>query len=403
MAQFVMPQLGADMTAGKLIAWRKNVGDTIERGDILADIETDKADIEVESFTSGVIEQFLIQPGDSVPVGTPLAIIREADESAETKGATKAENLPEKQATTIREKTAITLPLQETVHSPARRSPTAEGRLRISPAARKLAEAISIDPSTVQGTGPGGRITREDIERAAKTSSTPSAKPDEALDKQARMRRAIATTMAKSKREIPHYYLSTTIGMKRATEWLAEANLKRPIEKRLLYGVLLIKAVALALREIPELNAYHVEGKTLLQPDIHVGVAISLKEGGLVAPALHNVDRQSLDELMSNLQDLVKRARAGTLRGTEVSDPTITVTSLGERGAETVFGIIYPPQVAIVGFGKLAERPWIMGGSVVPSPVITATLAADHRASDGHRGGLFLASLDRWLQNPEGL
>jgi pyruvate dehydrogenase E2 component (dihydrolipoamide acetyltransferase) len=214
------------------------------------------------------------------------------------------------------------------------------------------------------------------------------------------MRQTIAAAMARSKREIPHYYLSTIIDMGRAITWLKEENLKRPVTDRLLYGVLLIKAVALALRQVPELNALWKDNAAVQSPDIHVGVAISLRQGGLVAPAIHHTDRQSLGELMRSFQDVVKRARAGTLRSSELSDPTITVTSLGEQGVETVFGVIYPPQVALVGFGKLADRPWVFDGQVVSRPVVTATLSADHRVTDGHRGGLFLSAVDRLLQEP---
>ena len=217
------------------------------------------------------------------------------------------------------------------------------------------------------------------------------------------MRQAIAAAMARSKREIPHYYLSTMIDMSRVTAWLTQENLKRSIEDRLVYGVLLLKAVALALREIPELNSLWSAGKAVQLADVHVGAAISLRGGGLVAPALHNTDRQSLDELMKNFRDLVQRARSGSLRSSELSDPTITVTSLGEQGVEAVFGIIYPPQVALVGFGKITERPWSSEGQIVSRATITATLSGDHRVSDGHRGGLLLAAVDRLLQEPERL
>jgi pyruvate dehydrogenase E2 component (dihydrolipoamide acetyltransferase) len=217
------------------------------------------------------------------------------------------------------------------------------------------------------------------------------------------MRQIIALAMARSKREIPHYYLSTTMDMSAALSWLNQENLKRPMEGRLLYGVLLIKAVALALRQFPELNGFWLDGGAMPSPDIHVGVAISLRGGGLVAPALHNADQKTLDELMRSFRDLVARARAWSLRSSELSDPTITITSLGEQGVETVFPIIYPPQVAIVGFGKIEERAWSVRGQIVSRPVLIATLAADHRVSDGHRGGLFLAHLDHLLQEPDKL
>jgi pyruvate dehydrogenase E2 component (dihydrolipoamide acetyltransferase) len=209
--------------------------------------------------------------------------------------------------------------------------------------------------------------------------------------------------MARSKREVPHYYLATTIDLGRASDWLAAENARRPVPDRLLPGVLLLKAVALALRQVPELNARWAGDRAQPSAAIHVGVAVSLRSGGLVAPALHDTDTRSLDDLMRDLRDLVRRARAGTLRSSELSDPTITVTSLGDQGVESVFGIIYPPQVAIVGFGRIVERPWVVDGQVVPRPVVTATLSADHRVTDGHRGGLFLAAVERLLQEPGAL
>jgi pyruvate dehydrogenase E2 component (dihydrolipoamide acetyltransferase) len=167
--------------------------------------------------------------------------------------------------------------------------------------------------------------------------------------------------------------------------------------------VLLLKAVAHALVEVPDLNGFWVDGAFRTGTGIHVGCAISLRGGGLVAPALHDVDRKALPELMTELRDLVGRARAGSLRSSELSDSTITVTNLGDMGVESTFGIIFPPQVALVAFGKVARRPWVVGDTVAVRSVLTATLSADHRAVDGHRGGLFLTALDRRLQEPERL
>jgi pyruvate dehydrogenase E2 component (dihydrolipoamide acetyltransferase) len=300
--------------------------------------------------------------------------------------------------------------------------PAAAGRLRISPLAMRVALELGVNPATLNGTGPGGAITRFDVEAAAKPKPapavvapppSPAAPPSPApkparpavmpADKQAAMRRAIAAAMARSKREIPHYYLGTQIDMSRAMAWMQAENLKRSVSERLLYSVMLLKAVALTLREFPEFNGFWVDGAFKPGEGIHVGVAISLRMGGLVAPAIHNVDKKSLSEIMVSLRDLVKRVRAGVLRSSEIADATITVTSLGEQGVETVFGVIYPPQVALVGFGKIVERPWAAGGMVGARPVIMASLSGDHRASDGHRGGLFLAALDRILQEPEKL
>ena len=390
MAEFLMPTLGADMTDGTLVQWKKKEGDRITKGEIIAEVDTEKAAIDVESHTTGIIERLITKPGDKVPVGTVMAIIRE-------------EGRPT--ASVVSPQTVATPP---TPPPPVHRAesgtvaPSQAGRLRISPAARKLAAERGIDASRLQGTGPEGAITLEDIERAT-TATADIAKPVGAADRQARMRQTIAAAMARSKREIPHYYLSTTIDMGRAITWLKDSNEQRPVTERLLYGVLLIKAVALALRRVPELNALWKDGEAGRSERIHIGTAISLRQGGLVAPALHDADRLSLSELMQNFQDLVKRARAGSLRSSELSDPTITVTSLGEQGVETVFGVIYPPQVALVGFGKVVERPWVADGLVVPRPVLMASLSADHRVTDGHRGGLFLAEIDRLLQEPQSL
>jgi pyruvate dehydrogenase E2 component (dihydrolipoamide acetyltransferase) len=380
-----MPLLGADMTAGRLVAWHKQPGDTVQRGDIIAEVDTDKGAIDVEVFTAGVLEKILVQPGAKVPVGTPLAIIREAAEAPSAAAPAGA---------------------------PAPAGP-ARARGRVSPAARRAAVALGVDLATVRGTGPDGAVRRADVERAAGAAApaapaapagpaapAPAAPPPAEADRQGRMRRAIAAAVTRSKREIPHFYLSTTIDLHRATTWLAERNATHPVADRLLVGVLFAKAVALALRQVPELNA-RWDGDTVSPSEaIHVGIAISLRGGGLVAPALHHADRQSLDELMRSFSDLVNRAREGALRSSELADGTITVTSLGDQGVEATFAVIYPPQVAIVGFGKVVERPWSVDGRVEARPVVTATLSADHRVSDGHRGAAFLAAIDALLQDP---
>jgi pyruvate dehydrogenase E2 component (dihydrolipoamide acetyltransferase) len=217
------------------------------------------------------------------------------------------------------------------------------------------------------------------------------------------MRRTIAAAMARSKREIPHYYLATTIDLGRSMAWLAERNAAVPVAERLLPGVLLLKAAALAIGEVPELNAVWDGDRVVLRESVHVGVAIALRGGGLVILALHDTATRPLAELMVGLRDLTGRARAGRMKSSELADATLTVTSLGDRGVEAVYGVIYPPQVAIVGFGRIVDRPWAVNGGLVVRPVVTATLAADHRVSDGHRGGLFLDAVDRLLQEPEKL
>ena len=217
------------------------------------------------------------------------------------------------------------------------------------------------------------------------------------------MREAIGALMARSKREIPHYYLQLEIDMCRAIGWLRDANLERPVNERLLPSVLLLSAVARAVAEMPEMNGFWIDGAFRPGSGIHLGVAISLRGGGLIAPALHDADQKSLAEIMAAVRDLVQRARSGRLRSSEMSDPTLTVTNLGEHGVDLVHGVIYPPQVALVGFGGVRDAALGGDGMLGVRPTVIATLAADHRASDGHAGGRFLTLIDRQLQKPETL
>ena len=390
-----MPILGADMTAGTLVAWRKQPGDRVNRGDIIAEVETEKGLIDVEVFASGVLERIIVAPGATVPTGTVLALIHE-DGPAAAAPAMAARPIPAAPS-------AARPPVPPSAPPPLGGTPAP--RVRVTPLARQAAARLGVDLATVTGTGPGGAVRLEDVEGAAARAGAaagPAAPGRSRLDS-SRMRQTIAAAMARAKREIPHYYLAHTMNMHRALDWLAGENVRRPVTERLLPNVLLLKAVALAVREVPELNGVWRDGRMEPSARVHLGVAISLRGGGLVAPAIHDVDRMTIGELMRSLRDLVQRARTGGLRSSELSDPTITVTSLGEQGVETVFGIVYPPQVAIVGFGRIGERPWVVDGTVVARPVVTAALSADHRVSDGHRGGLFLVAVERLLQAPERL
>ena len=217
------------------------------------------------------------------------------------------------------------------------------------------------------------------------------------------MRRAIARLMTRANRDIPHYYLSTTVDMAVSMDWLHDHNRRGPMAERLLPAALLLKAAALAAREVPALNGFWTDDRFTAGEGVHLGVAVSLRGGGLIAPVLHGADTLDLPALMGALKDLVTRARTGRLRGSEVSDATLTVTNLGDQGVETVFGVIHPPQVALVGFGRVADRPWAVDGLLGVRPVVTVTLSADHRATDGAVGARYLTAVDRLLQKPEEL
>ena len=287
-------------------------------------------------------------------------------------------------------------------------SDTRRGRISASPAARRLAAELGVDPADISGSGPGGAIQISDVEQAAQRvggSAAPETSASQAapVDAETAMRRAIAAAMSRSNREIPHYYLETDIDMTVPLEWLEGENAKKPIRERILPAVLLLKAVALALQDVPELNGYWQDEQLQVRPGIHIGFALVLGKGGLVTPAIHDVDSMSPAELMRALGDLIERARGGQLRGSEMTDATITVTNLGDRGVKTVFGVIYPPQVALVGFGRVTERAVAEKGEIVVRRCLSATLAGDHRATDGHKGALFLEALNRYLQQPEAL
>ncbi len=380
MIEFKLPSLGADMDEGKLLEWKVSPGDTVKKGQVVAIVDTSKAAVDVEIWAEGTVFELLVAPGETIPVGTVMATLLEAGESAASAKRIK----------------------REAPAAAAHAATAVSSRRRISPAARKHAEELGVDIETVAGTGPEGSVTLVDVEQAAAVKVSP-ARTAAAPDKSTEMRKAIAAAMSRSKREIPHYYLSEPVPMLRATEWLAKVNEGRPITSRLLMAVVQLKAVALALKKFPEMNGFYRDNAFQPAAAAHIGVAISLRQGGLIAPAIHDVGEKTLEQLMLDLTDLVKRARAGSLRSSEMSDPTITVTNLGEQGVAAVYGVIYPPQVALAGFGRIVEQPWVENGALTVMPVVTASLAADHRVSDGHRGALFLAELRDLLQQPESL
>ncbi|MCM2577427.1 2-oxo acid dehydrogenase subunit E2 [Streptomyces meridianus] len=460
MAEFTMPSLGADMDEGVLQEWLVRPGDRVRKGEPIAVVETAKSAIEVECFETGTVDRLLVDPGTTVPVGAPLAMISAAEKAAPKRApgtAGKAGKGTAGEAGRHRPEEAAQKPPEPApgrqvpggaVPAPEDGTPGSAG-----PLVRHLAERSGVDVDTLHGTGPGGRVTRADVERAAapppsrqritpfarrlagelgvdpasvkgtgKDGGVRAADVRLAAGRPAReavprgpvapaagaagpttMRRAIADLMTRANREIPHYYLSTTVDLAASMAWLREYNRLAPVSERLLPAAMLLKAAARAAREVPELNGFWNEGHFTPGDGVHLGVAVSLRGGGLVAPAIHDADTVPLPELMAGLKDLVHRARSGRLRGSEVADPTLTVTDLGDQGVESVLGVIYPPQVSLVGFGRVVERPCAVDGLLGVRPVVTATLSADHRATDGAVGARFLRVLDRRLQQPEEL
>ncbi len=390
-----MPSLGSDMDEGTLDEWLIKPGDTVTRGQVVAVVETTKAAVEVECWHEGTVGELLVPVGETVQVGTPLATLLAPGEQATATTHERREPA----------KTPASAPVAP---APAAPAPAPQARRRwVSPAARRLATSLGVDIDSVTGTGPQGAVTINDVEHAAaaKPAAQPAAKPagtkPSAAERGAQMRKSIAAAMSRSKREIPHYYLADEIVLETSLAWLTERNAQRSIDERVLPAVLLLKAVGLAAQKFGEFNGFWREDGFEPATGVHVGVGISLRGGGLVAPAIHDVPEKKLDELMDDLTDLVARARSFSLRSSEMSDPTITVTNLGDQGVDSVFGVIYPPQVAIVGFGKPAQRVRVINNGIRIVPTVQATLAGDHRASDGHRGALFLAAINELLGQPD--
>ncbi|MBR9869044.1 MAG: 2-oxo acid dehydrogenase subunit E2 [Oceanospirillales bacterium] len=429
-----MPSLGADMTEGTLVEWQASPGDALNKGDIIALLETQKGLIEMEVYQPGVITELLLEPVVTVPVGSVMARMSVADVGVQP--AAPEPSHPAEQAAAIKvpviKAPVIKAPVikgpavspgqphQEGVPQPVR---PRQGVLA-SPVVRKLAGAQQLDLSQLSGSGPGGAIllrdlpvtapeaenridtrsditadTKADIKADTKTTTRTAASPDTALA----MRSAIAAAMEKSKREIPHYYLSLEMDITQAQRWLADFNADRGPEERILLLALLLKAIAQSLHKYPALNGYYQQQTFTPNSAVHIGNVISLREGGLVVPAIHDVDQLSVEAIMIRLRDLSERSRRGVLRSSELMDASVTVSNMGERGSDLLFGVIYPPQVAIIGIGKPRKTMLVKGDQPRVADVVTVSLAADHRVSDGMTGARFLNALANTLQKPEKL
>ncbi|MCE8015522.1 2-oxo acid dehydrogenase subunit E2 [Halomonas sp. MCCC 1A17488] len=404
MSDFLMPSMGADMEAGTLVEWLVSPGDRVEKGQVIAVVETAKGAIDVEVFESGVVEECYVEPDTRVPVGTPLARIGSSERVVAGRPGSLLE--PAVLAETVSAEATSAGPVAEPSQfreSPPAPSPQPEtDRVAASPAARRRARELGLELGNINGSGPGGAVVLRDLAQAADDKPRHEHRRSGAFDRD-EMRQAIAASMSRSKREIPHYYLATTLDLHAAEHWLAEYNREQPPEARLLLAALFMKATARALSRYPDLNGHYDEQGFHPAERVHLGMAIHLRGGGLIAPALRDAEAQDLPALMSRLQDLVQRARSGGLRASELSSATATVTALGERGVDTVYGVIHPPQVAMVGFGSVRRRPLAVGDMLAIRPAVDVSLAADHRVCDGHLGARFLNEIDAQLQHPEAL
>jgi len=409
MGEYRMPSLGADMDEGRIVEWKVRPGDRVHRGDVVAVVETDKADIDAEVFEDGVVGEILVPAGERVPVGTPLATIvtEEAPGPAPTApGPAAPVRSPVLRRLAARAGVDLaavhgtglggTITRADLEAAARHRTPAARtaSRTRAAPRARRLAAQRGIDVASIPGTGPQGAVTVTDVEAASQPRAEPRAMS---------MQQRIASLMERANREIPHYWVTRDLDFGASAEWLATKNGSLPPAERLVAAAVLLAATARAAATVPDFNGIWADGAFRPAGGVDLGLVVVLREGGLLVPVIHDAAHASVTEIMARMADLVRRARAGRLRASEISQPTITVSNLGDQGADEVLPVIYPPQVALVGFGRVRERPWAEHGLLGVRPVVTASVAGDHRVSDGHRASRFLAQLDRWLQSPDSL
>jgi len=440
-----MPALGADMTEGRIVEWLVEPGDSVERGEIVAVVETDKADIEIEVFQAATIGRFLVEPGEVVPVGTPIAELRAAAPAGrpeEPPADADAEQPPA-------DADEATQPQPADDATADQDSPAPHAMHVTSPLVRHLAEQRQVDIAHLHGTGPGGRVTRSDVERAASASapaSTPAPAPGgrarvtprarrlaetagisaerlaetvahgvahgrpvtgaDVLDAGADepgppppdpMRRRIAELMARSWPEIPHYHLERRLDVGGLLDRLRTLNEQRSVADRVLPAAVLLAGVAAAARRVPECNGWWRDDRFHAADHVDIGVVLSLRSGGVIVPTIANADELDVDAMMGRLREVVERARRGRLRGSDLAEASITVTNLGDQGADAVFGVIHPPQVALVGLGAVRDDVWADGDSVRVARTVRASLSGDHRATDGLTGSVFLAEMNRAL------
>ena len=395
--QIVMPRMNYDMREGTVVRWHKAEGDSVSRGDVIAEIETDKATVEMESFWDGILGRIVVEEGRPVPVGEVLAVITEPGEAVPPLETAQPSHSP--------------LPSQERMEpadaSPQLgdpgASPAPPSGVKASPIARRLAREKGIDLAAVAGTGPGGRVTEADVLAHEEAQDTPGAGGSDRMDL-SRMRQAIAGVTSRSKREIPHFYVTADIDMDRAVDLRAQLNEAAGDGQgpRVSLNDLIVKAAAKALERSPKLNSSFEGDHLELHREINIAIAVALEEG-LILPAIAGCDKKSLREIAAASADLVRRAHGGALRTEEYTGSTFSVSNLGMMGVDSFAAIIYPPNAAVLAVGRVGERPVVRDGRVTVGRVMTATLSVDHRVADGAEGARFLMDVKALLENPVGL
>ena len=412
----VMPQMGYDMREGTVVRWYKQEGETVDRGEVIADIETDKATVEFEAYTGGVIGRIVAQEGVAVPVGNLIAIITEPGEDVPEMAAAPAASAPAPAAAPAAPAAPTPAPAPEPAPAAAPAPASADGQVRASPIARRLARERGIDIALVAGTGPNGRITERDIESyqpgAAEPAAAPApapapaaqpvAAPDDSRIELSRMRQTIARVTADSKANAPHFYVTAEIDMGKAMAMRRDVNDASDPENRVSVNDLMVKACAIALGNHPKFNSFFRGDHLEVHGAMNIGIAIAL-ESGLILPGVSNCESKSLLQIAAATKDLISRANSGTLRNDEYSSTTFSISNMGMFDVESFTAIIYPPHAAILAVGSVKQVPVVRDGELTVGTMMKATLSTDHRVADGAEAAQFLMEIKRVLENPVSL
>jgi pyruvate dehydrogenase E2 component (dihydrolipoamide acetyltransferase) len=397
-----MPKLGFDMAEGMLVRWVKKQGDPVKKGDVIAEIETDKATVEVESPYEGMMLKHLVEQSTSVPVGDPIAVIGKEGEVVEQVVKTKPTEpvLP------------VGWPTFPKVEGPEQKvdkaQPMNDGEVAASPLARKVARDTGIDLQNVQGSGPNGRVIRKDVEAYQNEIKTQPNKPGyspvslgqaDNLIPLNKLRGAIGRRMVESKTTVPHFYVTHAYQADRMMELRKQINQSLPDDERLSVNDFIVKATALALRVFPALNG-SISGNEIIQHQgIHIGVAVAV-EGGLLTVVVRNADKKSLSQISSEVKEMATRVKQGKVKPDDVEGSTFSISNLGMFDVEAFSAIINPPEAAILAVASVHEAPVVENGSLRMGQVFNATLSVDHRISDGVEAARFMQELERLIENP---
>ena len=410
--EVIMPRMSDTMEEGKILAWLKKVGDRVEVGDVIAEVETDKADMEMEALDEGFLAAIRVREGESVPVGSVIALLTEAQGEAVDVAPPPANGKPPRAAAkkpAAKNTNKKVRKIRDTAPKTAPSVRKKGGRVLASPIVKKIAAERGIDLSAVQGSGPGGRIIKQDLEgvsapagrRISKTAS-PAAAVEGRIEPFSRMRAAIAKRMAGSMRDAPHFFVTSEIDMSEAVRLRISLKLSDRVPGEVTYTHLLVKAAAVALQRHPRVNAAYTPEGRAFRDDVNVGIAVALDDG-LIVPVLHDCQRLSLLEVAARANALVERARSGTPRPEDLSGGSFTISNLGMYPVEHFTAVINPPQAAILATSAIKERPVVRDGQIVIARTMLVTLSSDHRVLDGATSARFLQEFKNLLENPVGL